>query len=667
MKNRILAATFLACFLIAVTPQKSYSQSVYGLSSVGYDSNTREIFGLSATWLDYQLAWYYDPEVLGELYWQFNNEVPLDSGYGVGLSLPQYGILIPAVVDLYSTSYLPLTRYTTFSTHFIRSYYFYDTCSGFFGFFAPCYVDPFGFGGFFGGFFGPSSLFPANPFNPFGFMPGRRFTLGTTEASIVTPPGPFCLPSLKIGESMVTADGATAPACPTPTPTPTPTPITTILEITPVVLTPSATAGGNNTAEVKVRTVPATANRAVTITYDAVQDSGGHIDAHHTGVRPRGSLRMPKNPVTNAAGEFITTYTPSHIAGIVNFQATVAGGSSSTQIGVNMRVLDLVPLQPGANYELIGTTTSHPGNHFGTALANTGLAQIADDYKNEYYAQVPIPQDDKLHYNDQSIVWGGKFELNARWGNEQRDHAEHRRGINCDVRCCNGPGTVPQARWARLNQFFFQRGSTDTNDETQSTHPHWHLRFLFGAQNQAINRNAGHFVAETFISALEREPDSDEFQERMDTIDAAHVQGQTQTIDAAKALTTALFESVEYANRNRSDEEFVEDLYATYLLRAPEPAGYAFWLNILQTDNANGQNGRAHLIQGFVESAEFRNLIIGLSDTPAATPVCNDPPAEQSCYNQGGIWDPDYCYCTIEPDPDPCLNKPWLCDIYPIN
>src|SRR5690348_11485844 len=128
MRRPILAAILFAGFLTLLSPQKAFSQNVYGLSSVGFDSNTREIFGSSATWLDYQLAWYYDPEVLSELYWQFNNEIPLDSAYGSGLSMPQYGILIPAEVFLYSTSYLPLTRYTTFGTHFIRSYYSYDTC-----------------------------------------------------------------------------------------------------------------------------------------------------------------------------------------------------------------------------------------------------------------------------------------------------------------------------------------------------------------------------------------------------------------------------------------------------------------------------------------------------------------------------------------------------------
>lgn len=262
MKKSIIVAIFTLSFLFLSVPQKAHSQSVFGLSGVGYNSTTREIFGTSATWLDFQLAWYYDPEVLGELYWQFNNEVPLDSGYGIGLSLPQYGVLIPAVVNLYSTSYLPVTLYTTYSTHFVRSYYVYDSCSGPFGFFAPCYSDPFGFSNFFGGLFGgPSFGWPGFPFNPFFFVSGRRFTLGTTQVSILTPPGPFCLPSFKSGEMMVTADGATAPPCPTPTPTPTPTPITTILEVSPMEVTPSGTEGAGpgapKTATVTVKTQPA--------------------------------------------------------------------------------------------------------------------------------------------------------------------------------------------------------------------------------------------------------------------------------------------------------------------------------------------------------------------------------------------------------------------------
>lgn len=661
----IIAAIFLAGFFALVSPEKVYSQSAYGLSDVGYDSNTREIFGVSATWLDYQIAWYYDPEVLGELYWQFHNEIPLDSGYGIGLSQPQYGLLIPAVVDLYSTSYLPVTRYTTFSTHFVRSYYVYESCSGGFGFLAPCYPDPFGLSNFSGGFFGPSFGWPGLPFNPFFFVAGRRFRLGTTEASIVTPSGPFCLPPSGSGQTMVTADGATAPPCPTPTPTPTPTPVNVQLDVQPRILTPAGTEGGTNTATVTVRTVPATANRAVTLTLTPVANSGGHVDAQHVGARPDGQLRR-QTGTTNASGEFTTTYTPSHIGGIVNVRAS-SGGVNSAEIGVNIRVPDLVQLQGGANYELIGTSLSHPQNHWGTAAANAGLQGIANDYASTFYPnpQNPIPDADILRYNDQSLTWGGKFDLPRRWGNGGSHH-EHRRGVNCDVRCCANPGNVPPDRWDRLDEIFTDRGSTLTLDETETNSPHWHLRFLFGVQNVAVNRDAAHLVVESFSSALEREADPDEWEERMNTFDAARAQGQLQTIDAAKAMTAALFQSVEYANRNRSDEDFVSDLYTTFLLRAPDPGGYAFWLGVLRNDNSNGLDGRAHLIQAFVESPEFRNLIIGLTDTPAAGPVCN-PVNEQSCYSQGGIWDPSICFCSFDQDPpDPCLIRPSLCDLYPV-
>lgn len=662
----IIATIFLAGLLALVSPSTTYSQSVYGLSEVGYDSNTREIFGASVTWLDYQVAWYYDPEVLSELYWQFHNEIPLDSGYGIGLSQPQYGLLLPAVVDLYSTSYLPVTLYTTYGTHFIRSYYVYESCSGGFGFLAPCYPDPFGFSNYFNGFFGPSFGWPGFTFNPFFFVAGRRFRLGTTEASIVTPPGPFCLPPSGAGQTMVTFNGATAPPCPTPTPTPTPTPQSVQLNIEPQVLSPAGTDGGENTATVTVRIVPAVANQTVTLTLTPVGDSGGHMDAQHIGARPGGQLRR-RTGTTNASGEFTTTYTPSHVAGIVNLRASV-GGVNSTAIGLNIRVLNLFELQAGTNYELIGPSPSHPRNHWGTAAANAGLNQIANDYASTFYPnpQSPIPNEDKLRYNDQSLTWGGKFDLPRRWGNGGSHH-EHRTGINCDVRCCANPGNVPQARRAQLNNMFIQQGSTDTLDETQSAQPHWHLRFVSEAQNVAIHRNAGHFVTESFSSALEREADPDEWEERMNTFDAAHVQGQLQTLDAAKALTAALFQSVEYANRSRSDEDFVADLYTTFLLRAPDTSGYAFWLGVLRTDNNNGLDGRAHLIQAFVESPEFRNLIVGLTDTPAASAVCH-PTDEQSCYSQNGVWDSSTCFCSIGEDPpDPCLVRPSLCDLYPMN
>lgn len=656
MKKLIVSTVFLAALFLLIPAQRAEAQSAWGLSGVGYDSNSREIFGVSATWLDYELAWHYDPEVLGELYWQFDNEQPLDSGYGIGLSLPQYGILIPAVVNLYSNRYLPVTLYTTYSTHFLRSYYFYSSCSGFsFG----CYADPFGFSNYFGGFFGTNSGFPGFGFNPYFFAAGRRYKLGTTHVSILTPVGFHCLPSSSSGEEMVTMNGATAPPCPTPSPTPTPTPVNFTTTIEPHSIRPAGTTGNNHTATVTVQTSPPIANKTVTLSITLSQESGGHVG--HPAARPTGRLRPNSKGVTDASGRFQRTYDAPYFG----TRATITANIDGRGVGDNVvtEVPGLQSLAPGNNYVLIGTRVEHPSNHWGTAAANTGLQQIASDYVSEYYsANNPIPENRKLHYNDQSLELGGKFDLDHRWSTAGH-HDEHREGINCDVRCCGEPGLVPGDRWVRLNEIFFFRGSTRTKNETTTTQPHWHLRFEFGQAQAAVQRNMGNVLDEAFWGSLDREATDDEWQTRLDTLESAQSQGQTQALDAAKGTVSALFYSVEYTNRNRTDQEFVTDLYASFLLREPDEDGYNFWLGVLQNDNNNGQNGRDHLIRAFVECQEFASLIYGLTGTPPPAPICQLTD-EQSCYNQGGTWDPDNCFCMSEPDP--CLLHPGLCDQYPI-
>jgi len=653
MKASLLFAFVLASSLMIASPQQATGQYVYGLSAVGYAQDTREIFGESATWVDYYVAYYYDPEVLGELYWQFSNEDPLDSGYARGFSAPEYGILIPAIVYTYSRSYLPATTYTTYSTHFVRSYYYYSYCSGFF---SGCYADPYGFSRFNGGIFGGNYGWPGFAYDPYFRASGRRYTLGTTQVSITTPLD--CGAAASGGSSTESTNGP----CPTPTPTPTPTPPVVTVEVNPSPLLPSGVPGGTNTATVTVRTFPAVANRAVVLTRQGLANSGGHIDGHHTGARPTGSLRRAQG-MTDASGEFQTTYTPSHISGIVTIEAAVAGARGSDTFTV--QVPGLQELLPGNNYVLIGfaNTPEHPEgtNHWGAAAANNGLRQIADDYKAEFYGQNPIPENRKLHYNDQSLPLGGKFDLAHRWSNAG-PHREHRVGINCDVRCCADPGFVPHTppddRWARLNQLFFNRGSTRTRDETNTADPHWHLRFEFGQQQAAIDRNAGNFVNEVFWAVLDRQALDSEWQERMDVLENAQSQGQALTIDAAKGIMCALFNSIEYGLRNRSDEDFITDLYEGFLLREPDQGGYDFWLFRLRDDNSQGLNGRERIARAFAESQEFADLISGFVDTPPPAPTC-DPSQEQTCYDQGGTWDPDTCSCTY--DPDPCGNKPSLC------
>jgi len=144
--------------------------------------------------------------------------------------------------------------------------------------------------------------------------------------------------------------------------------------------------------------------------------------------------------------------------------------------------------------------------------------------------------------------------------------------------------------------------------------------------------------------------DDASYQSWTNILNAALAQGPSNLLAQARALGRSLFQSAEYASFNRSDEEFVIDLYAAYLQRDPDPGGYEFWLSVLRSDNAQGLNGREHLLQGFEYSTEFMNLVNSLIATDPLEEAC-DPVEEQSCYNMGGIWDSDTCSCTLTCNP----------------
>jgi len=150
MKRSIFCAITLAALWLLLSPQRAQAQYAYGLSDAGYDVNTRQVFGYSATWLDYYAGYYYDPAVEGELYWQYDSEVPLDSGYEVG-----YADIIPAEVWTQTSVYRAQTTYSVYSNHFVIAYYYYSYCDGFA---SGCYADPFGFSFFSGGDYGVSRL-----------------------------------------------------------------------------------------------------------------------------------------------------------------------------------------------------------------------------------------------------------------------------------------------------------------------------------------------------------------------------------------------------------------------------------------------------------------------------------------------------------------------------
>uniref|UniRef100_A0A7C3KBG3 Uncharacterized protein n=1 Tax=Oscillatoriales cyanobacterium SpSt-418 TaxID=2282169 RepID=A0A7C3KBG3_9CYAN len=170
-----------------------------------------------------------------------------------------------------------------------------------------------------------------------------------------------------------------------------------------------------------VQTTPAVAGQIVTLSAEAVQNSGGHFS--HSSTRPTGTFTATQG-TTNANGVFETSYTAPIFGGTMMIRGTMR--SVSKQQFLNIYITGMQELGSGSNYVLTGATTTHPANHFGTALAVANLPQIANDYKAVY------PTSADVEFNDMSLINGGKFEIPGSWS-ETASHQEHKLGKNCDI------------------------------------------------------------------------------------------------------------------------------------------------------------------------------------------------------------------------------------------
>jgi RHS repeat-associated protein len=110
------------------------------------------------------------------------------------------------------------------------------------------------------------------------------------------------------------------------------------------------------------------------------------------------------------------------------------------------------------------------------------------------------------------------------------------------------------------------------------------------------------FIKNLYYNCLARDPNSTELQQKTDQLAQAGVQGLPQLLAAAKSAARGLFESAEYAARNRTNTQYVTDLYNAYLQRAPDTSGLNFWVQDAQN------NGRAHTLASFEASTEFAAL-----------------------------------------------------------
>ena len=121
------------------------------------------------------------------------------------------------------------------------------------------------------------------------------------------------------------------------------------------------------------------------------------------------------------------------------------------------------------------------------------------------------------------------------------------------------------------------------------------------------------FVQNFFTWAVLRAPSASELTYWNDQLRVAYAQGQTSVKLAAVEFGKTLFESAEYAARNRSDHWYVYDLYKTFLMRDPDAAGWAYWENLVPS------SGRVNVRRSFEEAPEFASLLASIVPNGSAT------------------------------------------------
>jgi hypothetical protein len=237
---------------------------------------------------------------------------------------------------------------------------------------------------------------------------------------------------------------------------------TVTIHVTSTHVWPSGTSQGGPITVTGILS-PAQAGQTISFASAAAGNAGGH--SGHSGTRPVGNFSA-QTAVTGANGQASVQWTPPAFGGDVNLTASIptSGAASAT---IDISVPGLSTLAGGGGFQIVGSTSSHPVNHYVNATAAGGLPGIASAYEAQFYPNGGMPGTDLLRYNDMSLERGGKFDLNANWC-ISCSHFEHQEGANCDV----GSGNVPANRHAALSQMFTNNGATALNEGN-----HWHLRF----------------------------------------------------------------------------------------------------------------------------------------------------------------------------------------------
>jgi hypothetical protein len=126
---------------------------------------------------------------------------------------------------------------------------------------------------------------------------------------------------------------------------------------------------------------------------------------------------------------------------------------------------------------------------------------------------------------------------------------------------------------------------------------------IFG--NTAVRRELD-AVMDFYRGLLARLPDGGGFDFWVQRFRTAQCSGSAAVTAEAEAISGEFARGAEYAGRNRSNSEYVGDLYNAILRRGGDGPGVQFWINLI----ASGAQTREEVRQQFVQSPEFQGRVL---------------------------------------------------------
>src|SRR5215213_12670 len=634
MNKKLLCTLALAVLWLFASPQRAQAQYcsygvAYGVSWTWQDNSA--VYGYSATSLDYCAGLYYDPAVYGrfsEGNFATENVRLLAEGYSEG-----YADWIPAEVLFGYGSPIGFQYYNTDSIHYVLEYYQYYACFSYCGYY---WYDPWGFGFTSGAgpnFSGSGGL---------SYWAVRRRRLGSTYHTIIYQPPDPC----QQGQQFT----ATGVPCTEPTPTPTPTP-TPSQGVSVTYTTETQNKGipmGNGTAQVGLP------NRNSTNVVATGSPGGGTYT--WTTSSDKVSLSPNGNTLT------ITALKKSDQAGdvVITLTYRLSDGRQAPPVQIPMTVQ-----QPGS-LKYVATTSNGPlaaSRRTRRQRLVAGWKKVIDWQVMDHLGQpmtFRMPVADTMNNklpNDCFLGRTGEGTTLAQSrGTGNGGQWTHTYELFSTV-CLNGGNCAVEGY-----QRYTINGLELSNDDKD-----WRFQ-CNGIQVEGdgstltpwtppTRKKVAMFVDQVYVAGFNDWASDDELVTWTTRLNNAYAQGQAQLLAEARALCRAVFDSAEYRNVSRSDEDFIADLDTGYLGRAPDQDGFKFGLSVYRNDLAQGINGHEHMLQAFEQSTDFINLVYTLEAAPP--PVVCDPVDEQACWNGGGLWDSSACSCEYPPPYDPCY--PYYC------